>query len=143
MHAVFCFQQLLFLSLCLCFCRDGGYSRDEGYRGARRWEEGRGYGGSRARSRSASRERREWRAKLAARRRESSEEGEAAPNSEDKDLTEEQLMQKLMGFDGFSSSKGKEHTSTDVSGVSKRSRRRYRQYMNRKGGFNRPLSPVF
>lgn len=119
--------------------------RDDGYRSSRRWEDNRGYGSSRRRSRSASRERREWQAKLAARRRESSEESEPAPNKVDdtKGLTEEQLMEKLMGFGDFSSSKGKEHLSTDISGVSKRSRRRYRQYMNRKGGFNRPLSPVF
>ncbi|OEH75778.1 hypothetical protein cyc_00848 [Cyclospora cayetanensis] len=93
------------------------------HRGSRRWEDSRGHS-SRRRSRSASRERREWQAKLAARRRErgSSEESEGkgaldGASAVDPNLTEEQLMEKLMGFGDFSSSKGKEHTSTDVSGV--------------------------
>lgn len=48
-----------------------------------------------------------------------------------------------MGFGAFDSSKGKDHTASDLSGVNKKTKRKYRQYMNRKGGFNRPLSPVF
>ncbi|KAF8821709.1 hypothetical protein IE077_004290 [Cardiosporidium cionae] len=59
------------------------------------------------------------------------------------DLTEEQLLRKLLGFSEFDSSKGKEHGNSDLSGVNRKTKRRYRQYMNRKGGFNRPLSPTF
>ena len=70
---------------------------------------------------------------------------DASDDDEDKDgdLTEEQLMQKLMGFGNFDTSKGKDHSKSDLGGVNKRTKRKYRQYMNRKGGFNRPLSPVF
>eukprot|EP01069_Polyplicarium_translucidae_P010429 Polyplicarium_translucidae@DN3379_c1_g1_i1.p4 len=58
-------------------------------------------------------------------------------------LTEEQLMAKLMGISTFDTSKDKNHSSTAVSGVKCKTKRKYRQYMNRRGGFNRPLSPVF
>lgn len=47
----------------------------------------------------------------------------------------------LFGFDSFRSSKGQEHTESDASLANKRTKRKYRQYMNRVGGFNRPLSP--
>lgn len=62
---------------------------------------------------------------------------------DDSNLTANQLLQKLMGFEDFSSSKNKDHTSSSVYGVNKKTKRKFRQYMNRKGGFNRPLSPVF
>lgn len=39
----------------------------------------------------------------------------------------------------FSSTKGKQVPGADVSGARIVKKRRYRQYMNRKGGFNRPL----
>lgn len=68
---------------------------------------------------------------------------DASDASEEEDLTEEQLMQKLMGIEGFASSKGRDHTASSMSGVNKKTKRKFRQYMNRKGGFNRPLSPVF
>ncbi|KAF8819215.1 hypothetical protein IE077_000155 [Cardiosporidium cionae] len=71
---------------------------------------------------------------------------ESSSSSEDRgenDLTEEQLLRKLLGFAEFDSSKGKYHGSSDLSGVNRKTKRRYRQYMNRKGGFNRPLSPTF
>lgn len=46
-----------------------------------------------------------------------------------------------MGFSSFSSSKGKDHTGSAVEGVMKNSQQKrvYRQYMNRRGGFNRNL----
>lgn len=62
---------------------------------------------------------------------------------EENQMTEEQMLQKLMGFEGFSTSKGKDHTASSMYGVNKKTKRKFRQYMNRKGGFNRPLSPVF
>jgi len=48
-------------------------------------------------------------------------------------------MMKMMGFSGFDSTKGKQVKGNDVGDVHKVSKRKYRQYMNRKGGFNRPL----
>ena len=42
----------------------------------------------------------------------------------------QKLMAKMMGFTGFETSKGKEHE--DAGGMSKKTKRRARQYMNRK-----------
>lgn len=59
------------------------------------------------------------------------------------DKSEEDVeMMKLMGFGGFESTKGKKVPGNDVSGVHVIQKRKYRQYMNRKGGFNRPLDFV-
>ncbi|CAH8560572.1 unnamed protein product [Dicrocoelium dendriticum] len=58
-------------------------------------------------------------------------------------LTEEQQeMMRLFGFCGFDSTKGKHviGNSIYVANISKQ--RKYRQYMNRRGGFNRPLDRV-
>eukprot|EP00977_Amphora_coffeiformis_P016835 scaffold5325_cov183-Amphora_coffeaeformis.AAC.13 len=58
-------------------------------------------------------------------------------------LDEEEQMRKLMGIEGFGSTKGKKvesnHNSLASGAASKHKARTYRQYMNRKGGFNRPL----
>lgn len=52
-------------------------------------------------------------------------------------------MQALMGFGGFDSTKGKavdeNVQGVAAGGVRKENKREYRQYMNRRGGFNRPL----
>ncbi|XP_049434350.1 U4/U6.U5 small nuclear ribonucleoprotein 27 kDa protein [Epinephelus fuscoguttatus] len=55
--------------------------------------------------------------------------------------TEEEIeMMKLMGFGSFDSSKGrKTDGSVNAYAVNVTMKRKYRQYMNRKGGFNRPL----
>ncbi|XP_037115579.1 U4/U6.U5 small nuclear ribonucleoprotein 27 kDa protein [Syngnathus acus] len=55
--------------------------------------------------------------------------------------TEEEIeMMKLMGFSTFDSTKGKKSESaTNAYAVNTTMKRKYRQYMNRKGGFNRPL----
>lgn len=53
-------------------------------------------------------------------------------------VDEEELMIK-MGFAKFNSTKGKKVPGNDVGAVHVVKKRRYRQYMNRKGGFNRPL----
>ncbi|KAL2092190.1 hypothetical protein ACEWY4_011988 [Coilia grayii] len=55
--------------------------------------------------------------------------------------TEEEIeMMKLMGFGSFDSSKGKKvDGSVNAYAVNVTMKRKYRQYMNRKGGFNRPL----
>lgn len=55
---------------------------------------------------------------------------------------EEKDMMKLMGFCSFDSTKGKKVEGNDVGEVHVILKRKYRQYMNRKGGFNRPLDFV-
>ncbi|KAJ3053832.1 hypothetical protein HK097_003298 [Rhizophlyctis rosea] len=60
----------------------------------------------------------------------------------DDEMDEEAKMQALMGFGGFDSTKGKKVAGTDVSAVAVNKQRTYRQYMNRRRGFNRNLSPT-
>ncbi|XP_068166474.1 U4/U6.U5 small nuclear ribonucleoprotein 27 kDa protein [Antennarius striatus] len=63
-------------------------------------------------------------------------------SAEDMDgKTEEEIeMMKLMGFSAFDTSKGrKTDGSANAHAVNVTMKRKYRQYMNRKGGFNRPL----
>jgi U4/U6.U5 tri-snRNP-associated protein 3 len=62
---------------------------------------------------------------------------EGGPNLTE-DMNEE-LMRKMLGFTSFDSTKGKHVSGTDQSAVYIRKERQYRQYMNRKGGFNRAL----
>ena len=61
-------------------------------------------------------------------------------------LDEEDQMRKLLGFDGFGSTKGlsvEDNQSTAARGAGAKNRaRKYRQYMNRKNGFNRPLEKM-
>ncbi|GAA5979060.1 hypothetical protein JCM11641_004959 [Rhodosporidiobolus odoratus] len=71
-----------------------------------------------------------------------------AANAEDAIVTadaaaevEEQDIAALMGFGGFGTTQGKQH-DTQVSGAQVKEDRKYRQYMNRKGGFNRPLDKI-
>lgn len=52
------------------------------------------------------------------------------------------VMATMMGFGGFGSTKGKKVAGNDVGAVRKEKKSEYRQYMNRIGGFNRPLSPT-
>ena len=69
--------------------------------------------------------------------------GDGAPQAE---LTEEEQMQALLGFGSFTTTKDAEvpdnHTSAARGAVKKNQNRLYRQYMNRRGGFNRPLDKV-
>lgn len=56
---------------------------------------------------------------------------------------EEIQMMKMMGFSTFDTTKGKHvDGACNASAANIQQKRRYRQYMNRKGGFNRPLDPV-
>ena len=50
-------------------------------------------------------------------------------------------MQMAMGFTGFKSTKNTKVKGNNVSGIRTEKKTEYRQYMNRVGGFNRPLSP--
>merc|ERR1712135_159143 len=76
----------------------------------------------------------------------SSSEGKSSDDEEDMkefllstDMPEDQMMVKMMGFSAFDSSKGKDHSANDLSDVKRATKRQYRQYTNRRGGFNRPL----
>jgi U4/U6.U5 tri-snRNP-associated protein 3 len=51
-------------------------------------------------------------------------------------------MQAMMGFGGFGTTQNKKVAGNDISAVRKEKKTEYRQYMNRVGGFNRPLSPT-
>ncbi|KAK5662804.1 hypothetical protein OQA88_6214 [Cercophora sp. LCS_1] len=50
-------------------------------------------------------------------------------------------MQAMLGFGGFGTTKGQKVLGNNVGAVRKEKKTEYRQYMNRVGGFNRPLSP--
>lgn len=54
----------------------------------------------------------------------------------------EELVRKNMGFTRFRSTKNTKVPGNDIYGVRKEKKTEYRQYMNRAGGFNRPLSPT-
>lgn len=45
----------------------------------------------------------------------------------------------IMGFSSFNTTKGKKVPGNDVGAIHVVKKRKYRQYMNRTGGFNRPL----
>lgn len=65
---------------------------------------------------------------------------------EDEDIVVEDdsmdAMQAMMGFGGFGTTHQKKVVGNDVYAVRKEKKTEYRQYMNRVGGFNRPLSPT-
>ncbi|KAI0865799.1 hypothetical protein F4860DRAFT_265890 [Xylaria cubensis] len=61
------------------------------------------------------------------------------PAAEEDD--EMSAMQAMMGFGGFGSTKGQKVAGNNAGAVYKAKKTEYRQYMNRVGGFNRPLSP--
>lgn len=51
-------------------------------------------------------------------------------------------MMKIMGFSDFDTTKNKKVKGNNTGAVHTVVKRKYRQYMNRKGGFNRPLDYV-
>lgn len=51
------------------------------------------------------------------------------------------VMRKLMGFSAFKTTQNTKVPGNQIYGVRKEKKTEYRQYMNRVGGFNRPLSP--
>ena len=51
-------------------------------------------------------------------------------------------MQAMLGFGGFGTTKGQKVLGNSAGAVRKEKKTEYRQYMNRVGGFNRPLSPT-
>lgn len=61
----------------------------------------------------------------------------------DNEITEEEAeMQRIFGFSNFSSTKGKHVIGNSVYVAKILKQRKYRQYMNRRGGFNHPLDFV-
>ncbi|KAJ2796814.1 hypothetical protein H4S07_006109 [Coemansia furcata] len=54
-------------------------------------------------------------------------------------MTEEEQMNALLGFGGFSTTKGKAVAGNNIGAANVKKQRKFRQYMNRKGGFNRLL----
>ena len=54
---------------------------------------------------------------------------------------EEALLRKMMGFTTFKTTQNTKVPGNQIYGVRKEKKTQYRQYMNRVGGFNRPLSP--
>ena len=62
----------------------------------------------------------------------------------DIDVTEdadEVELRRLMGFTSFKTTQNTKVPGNQIYGVRKEKKTEYRQYMNRVGGFNRPLSP--
>jgi len=55
---------------------------------------------------------------------------------------DEAAMMALMGFGGFDSTKGKPVVGNETGIVDIKKQRTWRQYMNRRGGFNRPLDKI-
>jgi U4/U6.U5 tri-snRNP-associated protein 3 len=54
----------------------------------------------------------------------------------------ETIIQRTMGFTRFRSTQNTKVPGNNIYGVRKEKKTQYRQYMNRSGGFNRPLSPT-
>ncbi|KAK5627431.1 hypothetical protein RRF57_003146 [Xylaria bambusicola] len=72
------------------------------------------------------------------------ESGEDAMEEDDDIAVEDDgmsAMQAMMGFGGFGTTKGQKVAGNNAGAVYKAKKTEYRQYMNRVGGFNRPLSP--
>jgi len=69
------------------------------------------------------------------------EEGEELePMNED--ISESNAMAALMGFGNFDTTKNKEIGGNQVGAANVKKPRTWRQYMNRRGGFNRPLDKI-
>lgn len=54
---------------------------------------------------------------------------------------EDALLRQVMGFKAFNTTHNKKVPGNQIYAVRKEKKTEYRQYMNRTGGFNRPLSP--
>merc|ERR1740115_513675 len=107
-------------------------------------------GGRRSKTRSRSADRRGGGDKEKRRGRSESSESRSSEDEDEMkefllstDMPEDQMLVKMMGFSAFDSTKGKDHSGSDLSDVKRATKRQYRQYMNRRGGFNRPLDAAF
>ena len=63
---------------------------------------------------------------------------------EEREDLEAKMMAEMMGFSAFDTTAGKDvgDPRCKMEAVKKKAQRKYRQYMNRRGGFNRPLDEV-
>mmetsp|Transcript_33367 Transcript_33367/g.93635 ORF Transcript_33367/g.93635 Transcript_33367/m.93635 type:complete len:141 (-) Transcript_33367:193-615(-) len=132
---------------------DSSESEDDGKHRARRRKDDKKKEEKKKRSRSRSRgkERRKSRPRSAGRGRSASSSSAKSSDDEEEmkefllstDMPEDQMLVKMMGFSAFDSTKGKDHSGSDLSDVKRATKRQYRQYMNRRGGFNRPLDAAF
>ena len=64
-----------------------------------------------------------------------------ADSDEDEISRETRMLKKMMGFSSFKTTQNTKVPGNQIYGVRKEKKTEYRQYMNRVGGFNRPLSP--
>jgi len=66
------------------------------------------------------------------------------PPDEDMDAVgdDDAAIAEMMGFGGFGSTKGKAVEGNQHGAVDIKKQRTWRQYMNRRGGFNRPLDKI-
>jgi len=55
---------------------------------------------------------------------------------------DDEAMMAMMGVSGFGSTKGKHVAGNQEGGVDIKKERTWRQYMNGRGGFNRPLDKI-
>lgn len=55
---------------------------------------------------------------------------------------DDDAMMAMMGMSGFGSTKGKQVAGNQEGVVDIKKIRTWRQYMNRRGGFNRPLDKI-
>jgi len=69
---------------------------------------------------------------------EDGEEGETMDATNEDDTA----MMAMMGMSGFGTTKGKHVDGNQEGGVDVKKMRTWRQYMNRRGGFNRPLDKI-
>ncbi|KAJ6496547.1 hypothetical protein C8R47DRAFT_1212860 [Mycena vitilis] len=65
-----------------------------------------------------------------------------APDEEGEEMDDEAGMMAMMGMSGFGTTKGKHIDGNQEGAVSVKKQRTWRQYMNRRGGFNRPLDKI-
>jgi len=70
------------------------------------------------------------------------EEGEEMDQDGSGEDDEDAAMMAMMGMGGFGSTKGKQVQGNQEGGVNIKKPRTWRQYMNRRGGFNRPLDKI-
>jgi len=55
---------------------------------------------------------------------------------------DDSVMMAMMGLSGFGTTKGKHIEGNQEGAVNVKKVRTWRQYMNRRGGFNRPLDKI-
>ncbi|KLO13506.1 DUF1777-domain-containing protein [Schizopora paradoxa] len=74
----------------------------------------------------------------------SAEPEEGEEEGEEMDVVDEEAaaMQAMMGFGGFGTTKNQHVTGNPEGGVNIKKMRTWRQYMNRRGGFHRPLDKI-